>query len=147
MAITNILKKKIGDELRNWIFLGIKTGVRRAVKDYRVLMSSDRTIDAINSLKRAIDMPHRARTRIEYFITQYSQQFLVECMALAGAETLTELNAELQTLENYAQNLVTRQGQGESWDDLATDIESNIENESIKWVFPFPPGYTDIWGE
>ena len=147
MAISNILKEKIGRELRDWIFLGIRTGARRAVNDYRSLLANGRTQDAENSIKRAIDLPHRARARINYFISQYNQQFLGECLNLAGDATLSELDTELQILENYAQTLVDRRGQGESWDDLAGDIEANIENESTKWVFPFPPGYTDIWGE
>ncbi len=147
MAISNIIKEKIGKELREWIFLGIRTGVRRSVGDYRSLLASGRTQEAEFALKRAIDMPNRARARINYFISQYGQQFLVECMGLAGDVTLVELNTELQILENYAQNLVDRRGQGDSWDDLAGDIEVKIENESDKWVFPFPPSYTDIWGE
>ncbi len=147
MAISNIIKEKIGKELREWIFLGIRTGARRAVTDYRSLLANGRTQEAENTIKRAIDLPHRARARINYFISQYSQQFLVECMGLAGDATLAELNTELQVLENYAQNLVDRRGQGESWNDLADDVEANIENESVKWAFPFPPGYTDIWGE
>ena len=92
-------------------------------------------------------MPHRARERIIYFITRYGQPFLVSCMALEGAETLGELNTELTALETYAQGLVDRKNLGETWDSLATDLESHLEDESIKWVFPFPPGYTDVWGE
>jgi hypothetical protein len=147
MAISNILMKKIAKELREWIYLGIRTGARRSVQNYRTLLTNGRDADAILEIKRAIDMPHRARERINYFITQYGQPFLVSCMALEGAETLGELNTELTTLETYAQGLVDRKNIGETWDSLATDLESHLEDESIKWVFPFPPGYTDIWGE
>jgi len=147
MAMSNILKKKIGREVREWIMLGIRTGARRSVADYRVLMVQGRTTEAENQIKRAIDMPHRARARINHFISLYGQPLLVECLALEGDVTVAELNAELTDLENYCQGLVDRRNGGESWDDLATDIESHVEHEALKWVFPFPPGYTDIWGE
>lgn len=147
MAIADIVKKKIGRELREWIFLGIRTGARRGVENYRSLIVIGRDTEAVLAIKRAIDLPHRVRERIDYFIDQYSQSFLFECMAFEGTTTLAELNSELQILENYAQNLVNRQGGGESWDDLASDIETNIEKESTKWIFPLPPGYTDIWDE
>ena len=147
MAISNILMKKIAKELREWIYLGIRTGARRSVQNYRTLLVNGRDAEAILEIKRAIDMPHRARGRINYFITLYGQPFLVSCMTLEGTETLGELNTELTALETYAQGLVDRKNLGETWDLLATDLESHLEDESIKWVFPFPPEYTDVWGE
>jgi hypothetical protein len=147
MAISDVLKKKIGKELREWLFLGVRTGARRGVNNYRQLVATGRMVEAELAIKRVIDLPHRTRARIDHFISLYGQPLLAECMALEGTTTLGELNVELTALENYAQNLVDRRNGGESWDDLATDIEGNVENESIKWLFPFPPGYTDIWGE
>ena len=145
--ISNIIKKKIGREVREWIMLGIRTGARRAVEQYRSEMARGNAERAILSIKRAIDMPHRARTRIDYFISLYGQPLLVECLSLEGDVTIVELDTELTTLENYCQGLVDRKDSGESWNDLAADIESHVEKESDKWIFPFPPGYTDIWGE
>lgn len=147
MAISNIIKKKIGREIREWIMLGIRTGARRAVEVYYAEMARGNTAQAILSIKRAIDMPHRARARINHFISLYGQPLLVECLSMEGDVTVAELNTELTTLENYCQGLIDRKNRGESWDDLAADIESHVERESDKWVFPFPPGYTDIWGE
>jgi hypothetical protein len=147
VAISNILKKKIGREIREWVMLGIRTGARRGVEQYRIEKARGNTEQAINLLKRAVDMPHRARARINHFIQLYGQPFLAECLTLEGDVTVAELNAELTTLENYCQRLVDRRNAGESWDSIAADIETNIENESIRWAFPFPPGYTDAWGE
>lgn len=142
MAINNIILKKVGRELREWVFLGIRTGMRRGVEVYR-------DSGNIEQLKRAIDMPHRARARVDEAIRIHGQSRLVDALSAnnSGDVTIAELNAELSTLESYAQDLVDRGLAGETWDDLATDIEVNITLESEQWVFPFPAAYTDIWGE
>jgi hypothetical protein len=147
MAITDIVMKKIAKELWEWIFLGIRTGMRRAIEEAESLIAQGKTTDAILSIKRAVDLPHRARERINYFIVQYGQQFLIDCLALEGDIMISELNTELTNLENYAANLVARKNGGESWTDITNDIKTNIENESMKWIFPLPPGYLDVWGE
>ena len=147
MAIGNIVKRKIGEQVRDWVYLGIRTGARFSIEQAELMMEQGKTEEAILQIKRAVDMPNRARARIDYFISQYGQPLLIECLTLAGDCTIAELNAELTTLENYAGNLVTRKNAGESWTDIAQDIKTNVEKESLKWVFPFPPGYTDVWGE
>ena len=144
MAIDNVIKKKIGRELREWIFLGIRTGMRRGVAEYR-----QDTVNNLNAIKRAIDLPHRARARIDEAIRVYGQQAIVDALASnnSGDVTIAEMNAELTILEAYAQDLVDRQTGGEDWDSLAIDIETNIELELMRWRFETPSGYKDIWSE
>jgi len=146
MAIINIKKRKIARELQEWIFLGIRTGARRSVAEYQEFKVSD-SERAINAIKRAVDLPRRARHRINEFIRVYGQQQLVDCIALYGDVTVAEINAELTTLENYCNNLYNRKIGGESWAAIALDIESNVSLESEEWVFRLPDNYTDIWGE
>jgi hypothetical protein len=147
MPVSNILKRKIGEQLNNWIYLGIRTGARKSIEEYLTLKDID-PVRAESAIKRAIDMPHRARSRINQFIAAHTQAFLMECINLWGDATIAELNAELTMLENYAMGLHDRRiNGGESWDSLAADIMSHVEKESDKWAFPFPEGYRDVWGE
>lgn len=145
MAIDSIIKKRIGRELREHLLLGIRTGARRGVEQYQRLKESEPD-EALRQLKRAIDLPNRARARINEFIRLYGQPLLVECIAMSDGLTIIELNAELTALENYCKGLYDRRQLGEGWDSIAADIEANVEDESLKWIFPFPEGYTDIWG-
>lgn len=148
MAIADAVKKKIGREAVEWIYLGIRTGARRAVNEYRSLMAQGRTEEATNQIKRAVDMPHRARARIDYAIANYGGPALNEALTLAGTVTWSEINAELTILENYAQGLVDHVNiDGWTWDQVADNIEANVEHEADRWVFPIPPGYLDVWGE
>lgn len=150
MAVSNIIKKRIGRELLEWVHLGIRTGMRKGVADYRRLVADGRVVDAVYAIKRAVDLPHRARARINEAIAKYTQATLVECIGLAlpSGVTLAEINADLTTQETYAQGLVThRLVDGWTWDQIATDIETNVELEEVRWQFPFPAGYLDVWGE
>lgn len=148
MAITDIKKKKIGRELTEWVFLGIRTGARRAVAEYREQTAAGNTELAVAHIKRAVDLPHRARARITQAVTTYGQPAIVECITAYDGVTLAEINAELTTLETYAQGLVDHvNNDGWTWDQVATDIEDKVANESAEWVFPLPAGYTDVWGE
>ena len=147
MAVSNILKKKVGRELVEWVFLGIRTGARRGVEEAERLMILGDNDSAILQLKRVIDLPNRAIARIDYFISLHGINILQDGLALYGGVTLVELNAELAILENYCRNLKDRKDGGESWISIVEDIKSNVEFESLKWVFPFPPDYVDIWGE
>lgn len=151
MPIANIIKRKVGRELREWLVLGIRTGMRRGVAEYRQLIVMGQPLRAEQAIKRAIDLPHRARSRIDHAITVYGQNAVVSAFTDGVDVTVAELNAELAALEAYAQLLVDRRntdptGTG-AWDALATDIETNVELESERWTFQIPPGYVDIWGE
>jgi len=141
MATGNIKNKKIGREFRERVFLSIRADMRRGVAEYR--SSGD-----IKAIKRGINKPLESRKRIDKAITDYGPSWLEAALGKnnSGDATFAEIDAEVNTLLVYAQGLVARQGQGESWDSLATDIETNIEDEVLKWRFEVP-AYTDIWGE
>ena len=141
MAIGNIKNKKIGREFRERVFLGVRADMRRGVSEYR--SSGD-----IASIKRAINKPLESRVRIDKAIADFTLPALEAALGKnnSGDATFDEINDEINDLLGYSQGLVVRQGAGESWDDLATDIETNIENEVSRWIFEVP-AYTDIWGE
>lgn len=141
MAIDNIKNKKAGREFRERVYLSIKADMRRGVAEYR-------TSGDISSIKRAINKPLESRARIDTAIGKYGLPWLEKALGKnnSGDATFAEIDAEINILLNYAQGLVARRSQGELWDDLATDIETNIEDEVEKWVFIVPP-YTNIWGE
>lgn len=160
MAIADAKKRKVGQQLVEWIYLGIRTGARRSVGEYRKRLATGDSTGAIAHLKRAVDLPHRARTRVETRIASYNAEngagaaetYLQECLALFGAVTLSDLNTELTALESYAATLVAAApapyGDGSmTWEQIASDIEANVRDESPDWIFPLPEQYTDIWGE
>ena len=150
MAVSNIIKKKIGREMLEWVHLGVRTGMRRGVAEYRSLTAQGKTVEAVAQIKRAVDLPHRARARIVEAIAKYTQAFIVDCVstALPAGVTLAEIDADLTAQEAYAQTLVNhRLNDGWTWDQIATDIETNVELEITKWTFPYPAGYLDVWGE
>lgn len=150
----------IGRQLVDWIYLGVRTGARRSVAEYQARKAADEAA-AIQALKRAVDMPHRARIRITKWITDYNAQngagtaqtFLAQCLSLSsGGVTLAEINAEVASMEAYADTLVAAapapHGNGSmTWDQIAASIESTVPNEANDWVFPLPSGYLDVWGE
>jgi len=146
--IDDIRKKKIGRELREWIFLGIKTGMRRAVEKYEFLKIAD-PAQAILQLKRGVDLPHRAEARIRASIQSRpgNLQVISEALALCGTTTITELQDELDVMSTYAMGLKTDYDDGATWDDLADDIVANVPKEARDWFFPIPDDYVDIWGE
>lgn len=159
MAIADAKKRMIGRQLVDWIYLGIRTGARRSVAEYRARKVADEDA-AIQTLKRAVDMPHRARIRITEWITTYNaangagtgQTFIGQCLALSGGVTLAEINAEVTTMENFCATLVAAApapyGNGSmTWDQIAASIEANVPHEANDWVFPLPAGYLDVWGE
>ena len=146
MALNEILLKKVGRELREWLYLGIRTGMRRGVEEYNALKTID-SIMAISAIERAIDLPRRARARINEAIKIYSQQTIIDALQASGSTSILEMNNDLTLMETYAQGLYNRRTGGESWDSLAADIVTNISLESDKWVFPLPINYKDIWGK
>lgn len=166
MAIDTANKRAVGEFLVNWIQQGIRTGARRAVEDYRKQMAAGNSEAAIRSLKRAVDLPHRARVRIQTWIAQYNarhgagagQAFISESLAIFGAGqadpvTLPELNADVSAMETYCSGLVSAApapyGSGSmTWEDIASDIEANVSWEVKEFrTFPLPAGYLDVWGE
>ena len=146
MALNDIILKKVGRELREWLYLGIRTGMRRGVDEYNILKTVD-SISAVAAIERAIDLPRRVRARINEAIRIYGQQTVVDALQASGSTSILELNNDLTLMETYAQNLFNRRIGGESWDSLAADIITNISLESDKWIFSLPVGYKDIWGK
>jgi len=166
MPIVDAKKRRIGRELVDWIHLGIRTGARHSVAQYRAekersvqaLADSNPSLAAasltraINQLTRAVNMPRRARERINEWIRVYDlengagsgQTFIVECLALAGSVTLGDINSDLTTLENQTANLIATNAGGGTLDEMATAIENALDNEAKEWQFPIPEGYTDI---
>ena len=101
MAIDNFVKRKIGEQIANWVYLGIKTGARRYAEMYEQQKATNLD-EGIKNLKYAINKPHETRQRINQFISTYGQPYLVECMNLYSSDvTLAEFNAELTQMENY----------------------------------------------
>lgn len=147
MAVSEIIKRKIGRDLAEGIYLGVKAGVRWDVSDYRRLTADGNTVIAEMAIKRAIDRPHMARARVTEFIQVHGSAFLIECLNKAGDCTAAELNTALNNMETYVQELVVRRNTGETWDSIATDIETKIENDFVKSYFPVPSGYVSIWGD
>lgn len=148
MAISDIKKKRIGRELREWVFLGVKTGMRRGAEIYEQEKVRN-SVEAIAQLKRAVDLPRRAKTRIETFINARpgNLQLLADALAMSGTVTLSEIRDELDIMIAYAQGLKDSYDINSSWDILSEDIRTNVENESLDWIFKLPVGYVDIWGE
>ena len=152
MPILDAKKHRIGRELVDWIHLGIRTGARRSVTAYRTEKANGNQAQAIESITRAVNMPRRAKERINEWIRVYdlangsgaAQIFISECLTLAGSVTLGEINSDLTTLENQTNILIANNQSGGTLDEMATDLENALEDEASLWQFPFPGGYTDI---
>jgi len=152
MPIADAKKRRIGRELVDWIHLGIRTGARRSVEAYRIEKAAGNQAEAIDHITRAVNMPRRARERITEWIRVYDlengagagQTFIGECLTLAGSVTLANINGDLTTLENQADNLIATNTSGGTLDAMATSLENALEDESLIWRFPFPDGYADI---
>lgn len=151
MPINNVKKRKIGEQLSDWVYLGIRTGARRLTEQYRQTVATD-PVTAKEYLSAAVNKPRRARDRINEWIATYDAVngagsaviFLGECLTLFGVVTLAEIDAELTVLEAQAQTLFDNNAGGWTLDQVATSIETNMEWEAKDWVFPNSVGYADI---
>lgn len=148
--ISDAKKRKIGRELVDWIYLGIRTGARRSTELYQLEKATNPTL-AKNHLTRAVNMPRRARARVNKWITEYDaingagtgQVFIGECLTLAGSVTLGEINSELTNLESLAQTVIDNNAGGWTLDQVAAAIENQLEWEAKDWIFPLPTAYSD----
>src|SRR3972149_11969281 len=104
MALNDIILKKVGRELREWLYLGIRTGMRRGVDEYNILKTVD-SISAVAAIERAIDLPRRVRARINEAIRIYGQQTIIDALQTSGTTSILEINNDLTLLETYAQGL------------------------------------------
>jgi hypothetical protein len=152
MAIADARKRKIGNELVDWLYLGIRSGARSSVAEYERLKASDLAL-ATEHLKRAVNMPLRARARLTETSRLYELEngagtfnaFISECLTLAGSVTIAQLNTELTTLENYANDLLAQKTAGATLDAIAADITAALRDEAKDWAFPLPANYADQW--
>lgn len=152
MPIADAKKRKIGAELIDWIYLGIRTGARQAVAEYHVLKATD-PLRAEAHLLRAVNMPVRARARINETRRVYELRFgagtfnafIASCLALGRTVTIGELNAELVSLEANTATLKSMKASGSTNDQIAAWIETNWDNEVNDWKFLFHVGYQDSW--
>lgn len=153
MAIADAVKRKIGRELVEWIYLGVKAGARRSVSEYERLKATD-TATAMAHLRRAVNMPTRARVRIDAARDRYEARngagafpaFARSCLQLAGTITLTDLNSALADLEAEAAGWKAGFRAGTlSADEVAAQISAAWPDDSSEWTFPIPSSYDDQW--
>ena len=95
----------------------------------------------------AIEMPHQARLRIQSYVNEYGIADLQNCLAKAGGVTLGDINNAVTTMETYCMGLHDALiAETMTWDQASTNLQGHFENIMPKISFPFPVGYTDIWG-
>jgi hypothetical protein len=151
MSINDAKKRMIGRQLVDWIFLGVETGARQSVEDYRKNVSSNPAM-AKDFLTRAVNMPRRARLRIEAWISEYDNQnesgsaetYLNECLQCCGSVTLSDIMTELQALEAKTQAIIDSNVSGATLDEIATAIENELNWTAKEWEFLFPFNYEDL---
>lgn len=152
MAIADAKRKKIGRELIEWIYLGIRTGARASVVEYHGLKSTN-PARAEEHLLRAVNLPVRARARINEARRVYELRFgagafntfIASCLTLAGTVTLAELNTELTALEANTATMKALKAGGATLDTIAAWIETNWDDEIQDWKFQMPAAYADSW--
>lgn len=147
MAYSNVYKAKFGRDLLDKVVLMSRSGMRRSVDMYRDAVASGNLIHAVEMLKRGVDLPHRARWHIDQAIAKYGQQEVIDAvkLVLGTGVTIAEINADLAAQEAYALTLVNHvKNDAWTWDQVAADIEANVQNESLRWQFS-PVGYIDVW--
>lgn len=152
MAIADAKRKKIGRELVEWIYLGIRAGARDSVAQYNQLAATNPLL-AEQHLLRAVNMPVRARARINEARRVYEltngvntfNAFIGSCLSLAGTVTLAELNAELTSLEAQTAAWKTQHAQGATNAAIAASILSTWADDRSDWQFRIPTDYADTW--
>ncbi len=141
-----IVKKQVGLEIER-LFLSICAGMLQSAYDYERAKEKNEAV-AIDQIKRAVDMPNRVKHRLVEFATNYTTDYLDECLVIAGGTiTYSELQIELSNMKSYANDLVDAKQGGQTWGQISETIRSQVEDESLKYIVPFPKNYIDIWGE
>jgi hypothetical protein len=153
MAIDDIKKSKIGQELQNWVYLGVRAGMLMQAKAYILHTRNGESEQAEICIKHAVDIPTQARARIDASISQMGRDYIVECIASYNVSSIDDAAAHLDDilsdidgLIKYSAGLVDRRIGGESWDNLATDILTNVPNEVREWTF-IEPKRQSVWGD
>ena len=152
MPIADAKRKKIGRELIEWVYLGIRAGARHSVAEYHQVKTIALAL-AEQHLLRAVNMPIRARVRLNETRRVYEVRsgtntfnaFISSCLSFSGSVTIAELNAELTSLEANTATLKFMKASGSTNDEIAAWIETNWDNEIEEWQFRFPASYVDSW--
>lgn len=146
MAVENITRFATASELFR-LFNSIFADIYRQVQMYENLKSKNET-KAIEHLKNAITKPANVKARALEFVANYTGAELSTCIAIiTDGVTLQELNTELTAMETYCQNLYDAiMAETMTWDEASANLQSHFEDIMPKITFPFPAGYTDIWG-
>lgn len=141
MAHTDIVvKKRTGQEIER-LFLSICAGMRRGAQAYKIEKD-------VSQIKRAVDMPRRVEKRIQALADSYGSEYLESCLFLAGGTIdYPTMLSEITNMKVYADSLVGVYQDNQDWDEIAGLILLQVEDESKKYVVPFPENYIDIWGE
>ena len=150
--ITLIEKSKTGEEFLKQIALGYRAAMRLRTRDYRSLLASGQTEQAIETIRHAVDSPDRFNSRILDFINSYGRNYLIECISAYNVSSIEDAEILLQGIESdinamrqYCLDLVNQYKSGElDYNVIATRIESDIEYTPEKWVFPITR-QTTIW--
>lgn len=145
MAIETIKMRKIARELQEWIYLGINEGMIQSANEYIKLQSVD-PVQAESWLKRSIDMPYRARVRIEEFIKTYTKEYIDNCMKIYGDCTVDELLADIDIMIKYSEERVKEFiDTAHNNRVIAEKIRSEIQSQAEGWTFRIPADYKDIF--
>jgi hypothetical protein len=168
MAIDKGNKLEFGHFLAVGFQQIIRQNAADAVNSYNTLRTEGQDTAAVNTLKRALDMPNRLRARFGAWQSQYNSRngagsanvLAAECIGLfnqgkaaADQTTLGEVNTKLANMENWAAQIVTQSpppyGDGSlTWDDIAGQLHLQVDYvPTIMSRLPFPTDYVDIWGE
>ena len=164
MALDAVVEKRMGRELIDHLVFQTRAALLRGAGNYIKSMAvaakaeTDKTLSvgviadiraqAIKSLKEEIDTPNRLRSRINEGIRVHGQQRIKNAFLAAGGDmTIAEFNADLASLETYADELVVRAKGGEALSLIAEDIQTNVADKVSEWNFPLPKIYKDIWSK
>lgn len=153
MAIQSAKKRRIGNELIDWIYLGIRAGARDFVRQYEAAKAT-RPVDAEKYLREAVNMPLLARARINEARRVYELKNgvgtfntqVASCLVLTGSGiTLAEINTELTTMESEVATIKAARAGGSTLDQIAALVLATWEDERADWTFRVPDDYVALW--
>jgi hypothetical protein len=146
MAVDNIIRHATGMEMFR-LFDSIFADIYRQVMFYEQLKGTDLPA-AIEHLKNAITKPANVKARLLEYTDNYTTAELILAMTeVSDGVTAGELNTELTAMETYCANMKTAiDAETITWDQASTALQGHFENIMPRITFPFPNGYTDIWG-
>ena len=146
MAVMNITRRTAGAELFR-LYDSVLADIYRQTMLYEQTKGTNLP-EAIEHLKNAITKPANIKNRILEWVAEYGAPELDNCIAMVTNQvTRAEINSELTSMETYCANLKSQiDAQTMTWDQASTNLREHFENILPKISYPFPAGYTDIWG-